>query len=97
MLPRTAKQTAKTAQPDRWEVAELIAAAVNIPRVEMPNAETRTALLAAIRSGEVIGVYRPLGGLLDNIELHHDLRAGNPRLSCDAWAARVNAKQGGQG
>lgn len=80
---------------DRWEIAELLDAARAIPPDELPDADARAALYAAIRSGEVIGVYTPFGYARHNIELRHDLIAGDPRLSADEWAARVTASQGG--
>lgn len=89
----------KPDKPDRWEIAELLAAVDRIPRVELYDWIARAALLEAIRAGEVIGIYKPFGSILHNIELRHDLIAGDPRLSCDEWTARVHARpveQGGQ-
>lgn len=92
MIPHT------TAEP--WEIATLLDAARAIPQDELPDADARAALLAAIRAGQVIGVYRPFGAPLHNIELAAP-RDIDPRITCAEWTARVRqrqqSRQGGQG
>ena len=87
-----------TAEP--WEIATLLDAAQALPQDELPDTDARAALLAAICAGTVIGVYRPIGSTLHNIELAHKLAGRydvDPRMRCAEWAARVRAAQGGQG
>lgn len=88
MIPYT------TAEP--WEIAALLDAAQAIPPDELPDADARAALLAAIHSGQVIGVYRPFGSTRHNIELAGPCDV-DPRISCAEWVARIRAAQGGQG
>lgn len=83
----------KPDKPDRWEIAELLAAVDRMPRVELYDWIARAALLEAIRAGEVIGIYKPFGSILHNIELRHDLIAGDPRLSAEEWEARCHVNQ----
>ena len=85
----------------RWEIVALLEAARGIPQDELPDAAAREALLAAIRSGKVIGIYRPFGSTRHNIELAGP-RTEELRISCAEWAERVQAErrqagQGGQG
>ncbi len=80
----------------RWEIAALLDAARGIPQEELPDAGAREALLVAIRSGKVIGVYRPFGSTRHNIELAGP-RDVELRISCAEWAARVQAERGREG
>ena len=80
---------------DRWGIAELLDAARAIPQDELPDASAREALLMAIRSGKVIGVYRPFGSTRHNIELAGP-RDVELRISCAVWTACVLAMRGGQ-
>jgi hypothetical protein len=86
---------------EAWEIAALLDAARAIPAEELPSAAALAALLAAIRSGQVIGVYTPIGSTRHNIELAHEIAGPrDPRLSCAEWIARYRAtlatEQGGE-
>ena len=89
MRPRTYND------PVSWEIAALLDAARGIPQEELPDAAAREALLAAIRLGKVIGVYRPFGSPRHNIELAGP-RDVELRINCAEWIARVRMAWGGQ-
>ncbi len=73
---------------DADEIAELIAAVGRISRAELPDPAARAALIAAVRAGQVIGVYTPAGHQdRHTIELAHMPRDIDPRTTCAQWCA----------
>ncbi len=70
------------------EHAELERAVQRISQSELPDAAARSALVAAVRAGEVIGVYVPAGYQdRHTIELGHLPPDMDPRTTCAQWCA----------
>lgn len=96
--------------PDPAEVAALLAELARIPDRWTPGA-TRAALAEAIRTGEVDGLYKPLGASWWNVTLTGLAPTVDPRMPltewCAAWQAgksphaellmRESQRNGGQG
>lgn len=73
---------------DADEVAELVAAVGHISTGELPDPAARAALVAAVRAGDIIGVYTPIGYTdRHTIELAHMPRDIDPRTTCAQWCA----------